>query len=132
MPSNKLTCDGTHEQEPGIGGTKVTEAAGHYTPDFSLTIVEALKALERQFEADGDKIYQDVDSLVLVPSYGDFLSHRGTPSYHTFINGIFHYKPSILGYPHLWKPPDVHAGISVFARAYVADRNLSAWGSPQH
>ena len=21
------------------------------------------------------------------------------------LNGIFHYKPSIFGYPHLWKPP---------------------------
>jgi hypothetical protein len=32
----------------------------------------------------------------------------GYPIYHPFIDGIstnFHYKPSILGYSHLWKPP---------------------------
>ena len=35
-----------------------------------------------------------------------FLSHVGTPN-HPFINGfsiIINYKPSVLGYPHLWKP----------------------------
>ena len=31
--------------------------------------------------------------------------NRGTPSYHPFPDGIFHYKPTILGIPHLWKPP---------------------------
>ena len=36
--------------------------------------------------------------------YGGFLSHRGTPSSHPFLVGIFRYKPSILGYHHLWKP----------------------------
>ena len=30
------------------------------------------------------------------------------PSYHPFLIGIFPYKPSILGYPHLWKPPFQH------------------------
>ena len=29
----------------------------------------------------------------------------GTPSSHPFLDGIFQYRPSILGYPHLWKPP---------------------------
>ena len=37
---------------------------------------------------------------------GGFLSHGGTPSSHPFQIGIFHYKPSILGIPHLWNPPD--------------------------
>ena len=31
----------------------------------------------------------------------------GTPKIIHF-NRIFHYKPSILGYPHLWKPPYQH------------------------
>ena len=30
--------------------------------------------------------------------------NRGTFKSSTF-NGIYHYKPSIWGYPHLWKPP---------------------------
>ena len=38
-------------------------------------------------------------------SYGGFLSHGGTPSYHPFLDGIFHYKPSIFGHPHSRKPP---------------------------
>ena len=31
--------------------------------------------------------------------------HGGTPSSHPFLDGISPYKPSILGYSHLWKPP---------------------------
>ena len=31
--------------------------------------------------------------------------NRGTPSNHPCYFWIFHYKPSILGYPHLWKRP---------------------------
>ena len=38
-------------------------------------------------------------------TYGGFLCHRGAPSYHPFLGGIFHHKPSILGYPHFWNPP---------------------------
>ena len=30
--------------------------------------------------------------------------NRGIPLNHPF-NGMFPYKPSVLGYPHLWKPP---------------------------
>ena len=29
----------------------------------------------------------------------------GVPLNHPFIDGIFHYKPTIFGYPNLWKPP---------------------------
>jgi hypothetical protein len=64
---NKMTCDGSHDHEPVIGGKKVTEAAGHYTPEFSLTMV---KALERQFEADGNKIYQDVFEATVLTAEG--------------------------------------------------------------
>ena len=28
----------------------------------------------------------------------------GVPLHHPFYFRILHYKPSILGYPHLWKP----------------------------
>ena len=42
---------------------------------------------------------------------GGFLSHRGTPSYHPFIDGIFYYKPSIYwGTPHFRKPPTSQDG----------------------
>ena len=38
--------------------------------------------------------------------YGGFLSHRGTPSHHPFIDGIFPNKnqPASLGYPHFRNP----------------------------
>ena len=36
---------------------------------------------------------------------GHFHSHGGTPSHHPLLDGIFPYKPSIYGYPHLGKPP---------------------------
>ena len=43
-----------------------------------------------------------------------FLSHRATPSHHPFLRD-FLYKPSILGYPHQWKPaifiPSFSAGV---------------------
>ena len=32
----------------------------------------------------------------------------GVPPKHPFIDGIFHYKPSILGYPNFRKPPYCH------------------------
>ena len=32
-------------------------------------------------------------------------SNAVTASYHPFLDGIFHYKPSILGYPNFRKPP---------------------------
>ena len=32
--------------------------------------------------------------------YGGFLKNRGTPSSHPFIDGIFHYKRCLMGYPH--------------------------------
>ena len=34
---------------------------------------------------------------------------------HPWINRVFHYKPSILGYPYLWKHPYVHLRHSPFA-----------------
>ena len=40
------------------------------------------------------------------PIHEGFHSHGGTPNHPNF-SGIFHYKPSILGYPHLWKPSNM-------------------------
>jgi hypothetical protein len=34
----------------------------------------------------------------------------GVPRNHPILNRIFHYKPSILGYTHLWNPPSVDLG----------------------
>ena len=42
--------------------------------------------------------------------FGGFLSHRATPS-HPFLLRNFHYKPSMLGYPHFGKPPFVNVCI---------------------
>ena len=41
-------------------------------------------------------------------SYGGFLSHRGTPSSHPFINGISIINHPAIGYfPHFRKPPNI-------------------------
>ena len=42
--------------------------------------------------------HRQVMHLHSIP-FGCFLSHRGTPSHHPFLDGIFAYKPSILGTP---------------------------------
>ena len=55
---------------------------------------------------------EDVELLWLAPSY--LISHmevswnRGIPSHHPFLDGIFPYKPSYWGIPHLCKPPYLH------------------------
>ena len=41
--------------------------------------------------------------MIIFLTYGGFLINGGTPKSFSFGN-IVHYKPSILGYPHLWKP----------------------------
>ena len=40
--------------------------------------------------------------------YGGFLSYRGTPSHHPFLDGIFHCKPSILGYTPIYGNHHIH------------------------
>ena len=47
------------------------------------------------------QIYLDIHHFQINP-FGGF--HKGTPITIHF-SRIFHYKPSILGYSHLWKPP---------------------------
>ncbi len=32
----------------------------------------------------------------------------GVPPNHPMVNRVFHYKPSILGYPYFWKHPNLH------------------------
>ena len=39
-------------------------------------------------------------------AYGPW--NRGTPGYHPFLNGIFHYKPAIFGDPHIYGNPDLY------------------------
>ena len=42
-------------------------------------------------------------------NYND-IPEMGYPN-HPFVDGIFHYKPSTWGYPHVWKPPNRTYGI---------------------
>jgi hypothetical protein len=41
--------------------------------------------------------------MIIFIIYGGFVINGGTPKSFSFGN-IVHYKPSILGYPYLWKP----------------------------
>jgi hypothetical protein len=40
-------CDGRHQHDPVIGGSKITEAAGHYSREFSEAVV---KSFMEQFD----------------------------------------------------------------------------------
>ena len=53
----------------------------------------------------GEELRMQIAMLQVPHRCGGLLSHRATPSHHPFIDGIFPYKPSIWGYPHLWKAP---------------------------
>ena len=50
--------------------------------------------------------------------------NRGTPSHHSFQSGIFHYKPSILGYPQPYGNPHILQYISI-SKAWSYDQRLS-------
>ena len=49
--------------------------------------------------------------------YGGLLKW-GVPPNHQFFNRNFHYKPSILEYPHLWKPPVCAQKKNIFCRKH--------------
>jgi hypothetical protein len=62
----------------------------------------AVEDVAAQTEVTGSVTFTKTH-LLGVYRYGGFLK-RGYPRIIHF-HGIFHYKPSIWGYPHLWKPP---------------------------
>ena len=45
-----------------------------------------------------------VNNLIMYVMYMDVSENSGTPKSSHF-NRVFHYKPSILGYPYFWKHP---------------------------
>ena len=51
----RFQCDGNHQHEHVIGGKRVTEAAGHYTPIFAEAIV---RGFERQREKDFAEMHE--------------------------------------------------------------------------
>ena len=49
--------------------------------------------------------------------YMDVSENRGVPPKSSHFNRVFHYKPSILGYPYFWKHPyhvDQHIANMIF------------------
>ena len=86
---------------------QVTELAEHFGLDERVTrlLDEEMKKRRKTFEED----------LQALRPFGGFQSHGGTPSYHPFLDGIFHYKPAVVtGYRHLWKPPFGSWSLSVY------------------
>jgi hypothetical protein len=69
---------------------------------------------------------------------GGFLNWRGT-SFIIHFNRIFHYKSSIFGFPHLWKPPNEKLGGRLNEDPWTAPMALSrackffdrAWSLPR-
>jgi hypothetical protein len=49
-----------------------------------------------------------VETKFMTHLTGGFFPKWGYPQIIHF-DRIFHYKPSILGYPHLWKPPTMYS-----------------------
>ena len=47
-----------------------------------------------------------MDLCIYIYTYGGFLKWGYPQIIH--LNGIFHYKPTVLGYPHLWKTPYIY------------------------
>ena len=52
--------------------------------------------------------------------------NQATPSSHPFLDGIFHYKPSIWGYPHLQKPPNMPKNFESFGFRQHAEGPVSS------
>ena len=52
--------------------------------------------------------------------------NKATPSSHPFLDGIFHYKPSIWGYPHLQKPPNMPENFESFGFRQHAEGPVSS------
>ena len=50
---------------------------------------------------------------LLIYSFGSFLKWVGLPLNHPFYFRYFHYKPTILGTPHLWKPSFTRININI-------------------
>ena len=55
---------------------------------------------QRRFSKDKSNLANELRTgLPPCESHMGVSQNRATPSYHTFIDGIFPYKPNILGYP---------------------------------
>ena len=53
-------CAGDHEHAPVIGGSKVTEAAGHYSREFSDAVI---RAFMEQFDFETGALFQALDEV---------------------------------------------------------------------
>ena len=51
----------------------------------------------------------------------------GVPPNHPFSIGSFHYKPSILGYPHFWKPHITYIYLSLSLYIYIYQFESYKW-----
>ena len=61
--------------------------------------------------------------------YGCFQIYiGGKPPKSSIFNRVFHYKPSILGYPYFWKHPFVYIVILIVQRG-IADVDLGSSGA---
>ena len=63
--------------------------------------------------------------ISIFPRNGGFLSHGGTPSYHPFLDGIFHEITNQLLYTPMtsWKPPSFSNGEQFGVLLRVSQRN---------
>ena len=53
----------------------------------------------------GDFLAANVETYFSTMEHTEVSKNRGTLSHHPFSDGIFAYKPFILGDPYLWKLP---------------------------
>ena len=61
-------------------------------------------------QSQGEPLGSQQKRKVIPQAHMGVSKNRGTPKSSILIcfNRVFHYKPSILGYPHFWKHPYLH------------------------
>ena len=112
----------SHENNLGTGPNRMTHGSCLRVPfvavvrfrGFNSTISAVEKAGAWEYalhffhEMFAAELQQDVSlfNFLLLFQSLDVSENRGTPK-SSHLNRVFHYKPSILGYPYFWKHPSV-------------------------
>ena len=87
-------------------------ASSHLVPPSHFAAIHFTKAnIARGVKSSSLRLSQPVGESIAICTIGQgkWQQYRGFPKWGypqiIHFHGIFHYKPTILGYPHLWNPP---------------------------
>ena len=102
---------------------RLESPAFHYLEDFQLTIFCRGTSYHEKVGPDQHSGIQTFGSLPW--NHLDVSKTRGGPPKSSHFNRVFHYKPSILGYPYFWKHPFVQWLFWVLRRPKLLGRRQS-------